>query len=161
MGEGTGVRGRAGEGSDPRLPPNKAENLLDHPFGIPEHPLVRKPQDREAQTPDVRVPLPVARGGLRLLVNFSVELQHQPNLVAAEIRHEGTERVLPPKLQTSQPAIPKDPPERLLRGSLPLSEIPGQIAHLSSRSFFPRYGTRDGITTQAKGKIRGPPAGYD
>src|SRR4051795_2593563 len=132
MGEGTGVRFRAGGSSeDPPLLPRERQNLLDHPRHILEHPVVGEPHHRKSRSPNKGIALPVP---LRLFrMDLAVQLDDQPDLPATEIRDERSDRELAPEFQVPQPPIAQDRPHRPLRGRLPFSQTPShQIAHPSS-----------------------------
>ena len=83
--------------------------------------VVGEMQDREAKRLEPLVPLAVVR--LAPVVGRPVDFHDERRLVAVEIHHEGTHRVLAPEL-VAQPSVPHQRPERRLGGRRRPSKCP-------------------------------------
>jgi hypothetical protein len=80
-------------------------DLLQDSIEVIEDPLIRESEDDVVVVPEIPVSALVIGVLLFPLMNISIELHDNPAISTAEVRHEGSNRVLTDELQAVEIAV--------------------------------------------------------
>ena len=105
------------EGSSSIPPLVQAANGSEDGFQVIVNVPIREPEDAEAQSLEVGVPIPVVEDLRVFFMDRAVQLQDELELVAVEVRDVGADRHLAAKLEAEEFPIAQVLPESLFRGS--------------------------------------------
>ncbi len=112
-----------GEGSSLLLPPPPSyliPNALQTTSNIPRHFRCTHSNHTKTKRPHISIAPSIER--IALPMPLPVNLNHKLQLLAIEIRNEGSNRMLPPKLQPQKPPPPQTLPHNLLRQRHPCAQ---------------------------------------
>jgi hypothetical protein len=130
---------------------------LQHRIRFLEHLPVREPKHRATQRSEMDVAVLVVRRLARGVVDSTVELHNELQLVTVEVRDEDADRGLAPELQMPEATVAKQLPHPLLGWSLRLS----QFARSAHGILTPRPLSRGERGRKTPGTERQTPASLD